>query len=672
MKRYIEIFFASVALAFSLASCSQDQLGVTAGFNDDDNREIHFLQTSMSKEFSRDTKEGVIAITLARQGNKGTYRVLIEKSGKDASLFTLKDTVTIPDGYYTVDVPVRVNMAGVVLGSSIDVSLAIVGRDAGLGNDPAYIGQYSDFLSLSASFALEWEPYMRTNEQGEQVQQTATYYFAQFYTGYQSGILVEKAKDTDNIFRLVDWGSGTSFMFKVNWSAKTVVIPGQSIGYYDESAGQYVKVADLAQYLGDDSYYSMYPCTWDGDRTFTINVVYYVDAGIYGYGEEKIVFSGDHDEDPAVTVEYEGAGKFSFEYNDFATSCKAVVVDGDITADKDKVQEIYRKICIGEAEGVRTFTDATQTWTPASLSNTLVVVPFDEKGVPGSAVAVRFTYDPEGAVTPEVLECVLSGTAEDPYTTVQWLLKTKNVTSARFVMMEKDVLEYYISNYDLELIYSRLGQTLSASDLESANGEDGLKLFYQNAVEGTEYMLRLEVSNNYGDTNVVEATVKLAAHSDSYDKSKTIDDFLGSFLLSATVLDSDSQTSSEAFRVDIIKTGDNTVSIKGLCNYKTYSPEVTGTYIPEEHCIRLHSQSLPATDYMSVVFGFVSSLYTGIWGQTSALEFGYGDDGYIYWRAMEGSEMPVNGYKFLLFDGGSYSGYAVGGKSYSDLLMVKL
>ena len=141
MKRYSYIFLSLAAALFAASSCSQDQLGVTATSNASDSREIHFLQTSLSKEFSQDTKEGTIAVTLGRSGNKGTYRVLLEKSGKDAALFSIKDTVVIPDGQYSVDVPLKVDMSSVILGSSVDVSLAIVGRDAVLGDDSAYIAQ---------------------------------------------------------------------------------------------------------------------------------------------------------------------------------------------------------------------------------------------------------------------------------------------------------------------------------------------------------------------------------------------------------------------------------------------------------------------------------------------------------------------------------------------------
>ena len=54
------------------------------------------------------------------------------------------------------------------------------------------------------------------------------------------------------------------------------------------------------------------------------------------------------------------------------------------------------------------------------------------------------------------------------------------------------------------------------------------------------------------------------------------------------------------------------------------------------------------------------------------MEFGFCDDGLLRWRTTAGSEMSLTGYKFLLFDGTSYTGYAVGDKTYENILMQKL
>lgn len=555
-----------------------------------------------------------------------------------------------------------------LLGSSVSASLCIIGRDAELGDDPAYITQYSDFLDLTASFILEWEPYMRTTENGEQVQQTATYYYKQFYEGYQRGMLVERAKGTTNIFRLLDWGAGVNFFFKVN-SDNTVVVPGQSIGYYYSGSDEYVYVSDIAQYLGDEAYYDRFPCTFDGQQTFTLNLVYYVTDGMFGYGPEKIVFAGDHDNDPVVAATYEGDGKFSFEFNSFTSSCRAVVVEGDITGDSEELNKVYKQICLGQRDDIRTFSDNIQEWTPSSPSNTMIVVPFDVEGKPGEMVAIRFTYDPAGSFTPEVVKCKLEPYETDPYSTLAWTIKTKNAVSVRFVLMDKDVLDYYEENYPLDQILG-IGSSLDGDKLAVSESEDGLTLYYQNLVEGGAYRVIVEVTNEFGDKVYETDSTVLASHADKF-KAASVDDFAGAYIVNADVTTSDG-TQTESFRVDIIKTGENTVLIKGLCNYSSYSPSITGTYIHEENAIRVSPQNLGEFSYLNVVFGFVANLYTGIWSPDSSMEFGFCDDGLIHWRTTAGSEISLTGYKFLLFDGSSYSGYSVGDRSYENILMQKL
>lgn len=670
MKRFFKYLSGAFAILLSFNACDQEHIGVIADANSSDDKEIHFVQSSLTKEFAQDVKEGEFVVTVARSGNIGTYRVLLQKSGKDAYLFSLRDTVVIPDGKYSVDVPVTVDMSRVVLGSSVSASLYIIGRDAELGEDSAYIGQYSDFLDLTASFILEWEPYMRTTESGEEVQQTATYYYSQFYEGYQRDMKVERAKGTTNIFRLLDWGAGVNFFFKVN-KDNSVVVPGQSVGYYYSESNEYVYVSDIAQYVGDDSVYSSFPCTFDGKQTFTLNLVYYVSDGMFGYGPEKIVFSGDHDNDPAVEVTYEGDGKFSFEFNSFAVSCKALVIEKDITEDEVELDRIYKQICLGQREDVRAFSDASQSWTPSAPSNTLIAVPFDEEGKPGAMVALRFTYDPEGAFAPEVTEFSIEPHDRDPYSTIAWRIKTRNAVSVRYIMMEKEMLNYYEENFSAAAVLD-IGSKFDADNLAASESDEGLTLYWEGLSEGRSYRLLAEVSNKFGDKIYVTDSTVLASHADSF-LAAGIDDFAGAYIVNADVTTSDSNdVATESFRVDIIKTGDNTVMIKGLSNYNSYSPSIAGTYIPEEHCIRVQSQNLGEFSYMNVVFGFVGTLYSGIWGQTSSMEFGFCDDGLLHWRTTEGSEMSLTGYKFLLFDWTSYSGYALADKTYENILMQKL
>ncbi len=76
MEKFLRILLCASAALLSLVACDQEQIGEMASPNDSDNKEIHFVQKSLVKEFEQGTKEGEFTVVLARNGNKGTYRVL--------------------------------------------------------------------------------------------------------------------------------------------------------------------------------------------------------------------------------------------------------------------------------------------------------------------------------------------------------------------------------------------------------------------------------------------------------------------------------------------------------------------------------------------------------------------------------------------------------------------
>ena len=201
------------------------------------------------------------------------------------------------------------------------------------------MAQYSDKVTLSATYELEWETLYRTTGEGEEIPQLATYHYNGYYSGRDSGLEVEKAVGA-NIFRLKDWASGVTFKFVLH-DDNTCTLPAQSIGYYNSNYNEYVYVADMAVYTGNDSAYASYPCTFDGESTFSFYLIYYVSSGYFAQGTEKLVFDTDIDTTPVVEIAFEGiettstgfkAPKLHFSPNEYTKYYKAAVVAGDITA----------------------------------------------------------------------------------------------------------------------------------------------------------------------------------------------------------------------------------------------------------------------------------------------------------------------------------------------------
>ncbi len=329
MKYSKIISCVTASLLIILTGCDKEQNGTIYRPNSDDAKEIHFIQSSLTKEFPQGTKTGTIEIELARPSDKGDLSVSLQKKGENKDSFSVPENVTIPDGSYSVKVPVEVNLVRLLAGSSLNATILISDRQEETG-DGAYVTQFSDKITLSVSYALEWETFYRTDESGDKVPQTATYRYNAFYTGRDSGLEVEKAVGA-NIFKVNDWASGVSFKFILN-DDNSCTVPAQSIGYYNSNYNEYVKVADMAEYTGNKAAYSSYPCTYDGKGTFSFYLIYYVSAGYFAQGNETLTFDGNEDKTPVVEISFDGieatetgfkAPRISFYKNEYARVNKA-------------------------------------------------------------------------------------------------------------------------------------------------------------------------------------------------------------------------------------------------------------------------------------------------------------------------------------------------------------
>ena len=446
-----------MASLFLLAiGCDKEQNGTVYSPNSDDAKEIHFIQSSLTKEFPQGTKTGTIEIELARPSDKGELSVGLQKKGENEDSFTVPETVTIPNGSYSVKIPVEVNLGRLLAGSSLNATILISDRQEETGNG-AYVTQFSDKINLSVSYALEWKTYYRTDESGAKVPQTATYHYNAFYTGQDSGLEVEKAVGA-NIFRVNDWASGVSFKFILN-DDNSCTVPAQSIGYYNSNYNEYVKVADMAEYTGNKAAYSSYPCTYDGKGTFSFYLIYYVSAGYFAQGAETLTFDGNEDKTPAVEITFDGiettetgfkAPRLSFHKNEYAKFYKATVVRGDITGDSARQEEIKKLISEDKTPGsvpvLTLYDDSSELWNVGSGNCTAVALAYDSTSTASVLYMQRFTCDPDGKYLPKVNKFEWrrdeSNPLYSPYTTLFWDMQADNAASLKYLCMRTDYLEY--------------------------------------------------------------------------------------------------------------------------------------------------------------------------------------------------------------------------------------
>lgn len=108
--------------------------------------------------------------------------------------------------------------------------------------------------------------------------------------GYQ----IMKRDDTDDQYKIVDWGGGVDFNFTWNSKTNAVSVPENYIGDAHPSYGE-VFCSDAASYGNSNIPPADYPCSYDAaSSTFTFNLVYYVSAGYFGIGEEYLQVAWDN------------------------------------------------------------------------------------------------------------------------------------------------------------------------------------------------------------------------------------------------------------------------------------------------------------------------------------------------------------------------------------------
>lgn len=679
------------ALLLLGTACSQTQEGALYTPNGDDAKAIHFIQSSIEKEFAQDTQTGVIEVEIARTGSKGSYEIALAQKGDNSALFQIPETVTIPDGSHSVTLPVEVDMASGTAGSTFKTTLYIASREATAGDGGAQISQYVDKVELSASFELEWEPFYRTNAAGEEVQQRATYHYNLFYTGRDSGLEVERAVGT-NIYRLKDWASGVTFRFILH-DDNTCTVPAQSIGYFNSNYNEYVYVADMAVYTGSDAAYASYPCTFDGKDTFTFYLIYYVSAGYFAMGEEQLVFDSDPDTTPVVEITYDGiqttetgfeAPQLTFTPNAYAKYYKATIVAGDLTTDALRQEQLRQQLIAGEAQTatpVVTLYGADQSiWNVPHGNYTAVALAYDSIENPCGLFTRRFTCDPGGIYAPQSIEFDFYppsiATGYSPYNTLAWTMKTANVASARYLCMNAAYADYYVENFgmSLEELTATQGNPLNEETIAMLNSEEGLGTVFNTLDQGTEYVLAVLLSNSFGDTLFVSRSASTEGYfAEDFDRTKQMSDFLGAFLASATVSSGSNSTASE-FRMDITRLNDRDVLITGMSDMRDYTPQIRGYYDSELHMIIVEPQSAGMYGSNYTVLGFSDGLSI-YWGGTS-MAIGYIGDK-LYWAASPYATEKLNSYMFLLFssaeaNSSTYLRDYVGSRSYGAISMTPL
>lgn len=656
MMKYLRLILIC-GLFTAVLSCSKDAVGTFYRPNSDDGKEIHFAVSSLEKTFAEGEKSGVIELTVVRPGTSGTHEIMLSQMSGDEDKFSFPEKVTISEGKYSAVVPIIVDLTRCAKGSAYSTTIYIVGRDQATGNYGVKNALYSDAVKVTAQIELEWEPLMVIDEAtGELTQQTATYTYNGFWSGTSENLPVEKAVSEDLIYRVSGWGtSETYFMWSVN-PDNTCVVPKQNTGYFNSTYNQYILVSDYPSNGTNTGYtYNSYPCTYDGSRTFSFNLIYYREGstGNFGKGVETLVFNSAKDRSAAVSLVYEGVdslatgfvgARLRFTPNSYARRYDVIFYDG---IDDDKV----------ETDSLTFYEASVDTWNLSEGPHTLRAVAYDESGEKGLESTIVFTFDPGKKYCVNVreftFECDASNETYDPTKSLHYVIKTDNLAKGYYLCAKESYWNTNLKKYSLEELIEMNGTVMSDAYINSANGAKGRSSYYTSLTSGTTYKLGMLLINKYGEKTALLAEAATASmSSDSgigdFDKNATLEDFLGSYLMSAGVGSSTTSTVDMVFRVDINKMDANRVVISGLASpISGFDPQVVAYYDALRHCLVVDPQYV--CEYGENYAQF--ALYTGtsyVYA-TGAFLLGIVDGEVVWVSSPDYPSYTFTGYTFMLF-----------------------
>lgn len=324
--------------------------------------------------------------------------------------------------------------------------------------------------------------------------------------------------------------------------------------------------------------------------------------------------------------------------------------------------------------------DDASVWNVPSGNYTAVALAYDSIENPCKLYTQRFTNDPNDEYAPRSLEFEFYAPENNlnysPYNTLIWQMQTANVAAMKYLCVKTAVADYLCEalGMTLEEVTASRGYDVPEEMIAQLNSPEGRGTSFSPLDEGSTYTLALLMYNSFGDTAFVSKSASTFGYfAKDFDRTKTLEDFIGAFGVTATV-DVDSQSSEKTFRMDIARINDRDVLISGMTDMRDFAPQLKGYYDKELHMLIVEPQYAGMYNGAYATLGFSNGLSI-FWGD-AGMAVGYIGDT-LYWASSPYSAEEVNSYMFLLFStpqasSSSYLRQYAGSKTYSSLKMKPL
>ncbi|MDE6223537.1 MAG: hypothetical protein K2M49_07585 [Muribaculaceae bacterium] len=255
---------------------------------------VYFARSAEAFEVEDGVNSVVVELFRPKSEAAGEQRVELETTDP-SELFSVPAEVVIPAGSVSAPVEITFNGESLVEGTDYELNIAVSELSA---------NQYaisSTQVTICRANWSEWMPF--GSEDG-----VGTYQFSLLLQGDEYPVrLISRSNESNsnNVQFQLQWlddyddpDSWSTFLhFTSADGGKTLTVPEQD--FMEDADYGMISVSSLYIYNGDASAKNL--STYDAETgTFTLNLIYYCDAGVFGYGNETFQLDGSAEVVPDV------------------------------------------------------------------------------------------------------------------------------------------------------------------------------------------------------------------------------------------------------------------------------------------------------------------------------------------------------------------------------------
>lgn len=257
------VFLLALPLTFS--ACD-DEVEYTPA-EKQTNAQVFFSNSNPAK-INLDATSTSFEVSIARVKTDDAITVPLTLTGGDG-LYTAPPSVSFAQGEATAKIAITYDVATIEPNVYSDITLSI--SDESL-TTPYGMAAYTISVGIPETWTVRY---------------IGDYTYTLFFSGVDPGLTLSQSDLYADRWRISNWGGGVDLYFTWNQETNEILVDDQLIGYNHSSYGP-VSIDDLVDYTNGTKYGKSYY----EDGVFHFYVVYYVDAGNFGNGEELFTISG--------------------------------------------------------------------------------------------------------------------------------------------------------------------------------------------------------------------------------------------------------------------------------------------------------------------------------------------------------------------------------------------